>query len=323
MTAISNLSRTSTSRPSIRLIVALALLFSPLATLQAKIYSWKDKDGKVHYSDKAIKNAGQATITFKKFTSSWQQYKIKITDTDNALSDEEKLRIQQDVNWVYQFYNQKMFFDMHKTIPISIRLFKTEENYIRYLATLDYSGKNTRGVYFPLRNEVFVYINQNKRELTFNTIKHEVSHAILRNTTPFVPAWLNEGMAENMEFLIRKDSQFFQFAHRENHRIFQRDIAKHINVNLKEFLRLKSTDFRSQNKERGNSNQAIAGELVRMLLSSSTGRSFLGRIVHKYKRGDRTFTTYLVDKHYTGGLVVLQNNWNRWAQRQHSKKFAL
>lgn len=305
-------------------IVLVMMLTACSAISQAKIYSWTDKNGKVHYGDRKVNNVEQTQVEIKTNTSTWQQYNIVVTDVDGVLSDAEKSTIQKDVNWVYRFYKQVMYFDMHKTIPISIRLFNTQEDYGKYRVSLGYSdGKKSWGVFLPARNEIVLYINTRERALTFNTIKHEVSHAILENTAGFVPAWLDEGMAENIEYLELQESKFSLLPHRGNHWVVNRDAKKGIPVNLKELLSLKSSSFRSQNKEKGNTNQEVAGELVRMLLSSGPGRSFLGRIVHKYKRGDRTFARYLVDDHYTGGLVVLQDNWNRWALRKTSEAIRL
>lgn len=301
-----------------------AILAFGAAISHAKIYSWTDKSGKVHYGDRKVNNVEQTQVEVKTSTSKWQQYNINVIDVDRVLTDVEKATIQKDVNWVYRFYKQVMYFDMHKTIPISIRLFQTKEDYGKYRVSVGYSdGKKSWGVFLPARNEIVLYLNTRKRALTFNTIKHEVSHAILENTAGFVPAWLDEGMAENIEYLQLQGSQFSILPHWGNHWAVHWDAKKGVTINLKELLSLKSSSFRSQNKEKGNTNQEVAGELVRMLLSSRPGRNFLGRIVHKYKRGDRTYARYMVDEHYTGGLVVLQNNWNRWARREKSGRINL
>ena len=308
----------------LKLAASLCCLLSLSLPTYAEIYSWKDKNGNMHFSDKKIEGIGQKRVNIKVKTSEWGKYVIDINDVDGILTEQEKQRIQEDVNAVYQFFDRKLYFDIHKTVPVNIRLYEKKEDYQRYV--LDTNSKasiNSRGIYFPKTNEIALYLNPKERWRTFWTIKHETSHAIVDTVTPFVPSWLNEGLAENMEALGVNRNDFFLYPHRENHRNAENAHKRGNNLDVKKFLSLSSTKFYKQLKSEGSSHQTHAGELVRLFLSTKPGLKFVIRLIHIYERGARTYGSHLAKEHYTGGLKVLQNDWNRWVSRPESQKLKL
>lgn len=303
------------------------LLFSLLIfsfSVNAQIYRWVDESGKVHYSDKKPEGAKQEEVHLKKHDSQWQQYVIEVNDVDNILTAEEKKRIEDDVNDVYRFFDEVLYFDIYKTVPVKIRLYETQNSYIRHLKSKGSTNIfNSRGVYYPASNEIILYLNPEERWRTFWTIKHETSHAIVDTLTPFVPRWLNEGIAENMEALGVSEKSFFLHPHHENFNSINKAYKNGTRFDIAEFLSLPSKDYDRHATSAGRFRQSFVGELVRMLLSSKSGKVFLNRLIHSYERGDRTFSTYLVDKHYLGGMIVMQNNWTRWVNRPGSTKLEL
>ncbi len=298
------------------------LLLSPQTN--SEIYSWKDENGKTHFSDKARKGRKSEQINLQIQESSWEKYIIEIIDIDNVLTKEETTQIQIDVNNIYQFFDKKLHFDIYKTVPVKIRLYKKKEDYLTYLSKKTNSNhKNSRGVYFRKTNEIILYLNPEERWRTLWTIKHETSHAIVDTLTPFVPAWLNEGLAENMECLSIDNNNFRLTPHNENHRNAQASNNKGKTLNVKMFLSLSSNDYYESMRQGKSPNQTYAGELTRMLLSTRTGKNFVSRLIHIYERGSRKYSSHLVKKHYIGGLSVLQNNWNTWIDRTNSQNINL
>ncbi|WP_079254109.1 DUF4124 domain-containing protein [Endozoicomonas arenosclerae] len=311
----------------IRMICIVYLLLISLSSI-AKIYSWVDEKGVRHYSSHA-KSADAKEVNVDVPDSNWQKMDIKIIDIGFDLTDQEHQRIQRDVNTVYQFFDKKLFFDIYKTVPVSIRIFGSKEDYVNYnLRHQDLSAQSksttvhTLGRYLPKTNEILVYQHKN-RDRTFSTIKHEVSHAITDTLTPFVPSWLNEGVAENMETIgIQKDSLFIG-SHRTNLYNLRRYDSDDKLLAIKDFMSLTSRDWRKQNRNTDYALQIQAGEFTRMLLSSPTGLNFISRLMHNYKRGDRTIAYYLVDDEYFGGLGTLESKWSLWVKRKESGQFAL
>lgn len=81
--------------------------------------------------------------------------------------------------------------------PIVICLFANRSSYVRYVAEHAPSGVNRRALFVKGEDAGFVYVY---RQPHFETdLRHEVTHAILHSMLPFLPLWLDEGLAEYFE----------------------------------------------------------------------------------------------------------------------------
>lgn len=292
------------------LIFALCLL--PVFA-QAEIYRYTDENGVVHFGDRKVPDRQQETVTVRGSASDWQRFQIDIeTRGDVMLSDAERSRITTDVNNVYRFFDDILYFDLYKTVPVNIRVLPDKTAYQRYVAAnINGNVPPSRGIFLSRTNQIVVYIRED-RDGTFRTISHETAHAIVASLTPYVPAWLNEGLAEQMEMLSAKNGHLQLRAHPENTAVVQYLQARHLLPEVEDFLAMQSRDWRNHYNDQGYSLQSQTGEFVYFLLSTPTGRSFLVRLIHQYQRGDRTLAAHLVDEHYVGGMRVMQDNWALW-----------
>lgn len=290
----------------------------------AEIYSWKDANGKMHFGDRKLEGVNQKEVTVRSHKSSWKTFEIEINDVNGVLTSEEREQIKKDVNSVYQFYDKSLYFDIYKTVPVKIRLFEMKSDYEQYTSSkYQANGKHTRGIYFSSTNEIVVYLNVAERFRTFMTIKHETSHAIVDTLTPFIPSWLNEGLAENMEVVGVENGAFYLEPHKENYRSLSWFDKQERMLDVKRFLLLTSMKFRQQQRQGRSPNQTHAGELVRMFLSQKTGKSFITRLVHIYERGSNILSAIPADEYYIGGLRVMQDDWDRWVRRSRSVRVVL
>ena len=310
----------------IHFILSLIVSSMVLASVSAysEIYRWKDENGKTHFSDKVVESVEQKNIKLKINKSKWKRYIVEVDDVDSILTDTERLRIEIDVNAVYQFYDEKLYFDFYKTVPVKIRLYEKQENYQSYLSDRGYkNNKGTRGVYLPKSNEIVLYLNKKDRWRTFWTIKHEASHAIVDSLTAHTPAWFNEGLAENMESLGLREDIFFLYPHTENKRSINRAKKSGNRLRVDDFLSLNSRDYYASMKNGDSRYQAYSGELVRMLLTDERGKNIIRRMLHIYKSGSRSYSSHIIEEHYFGGLTALQIHWDAWVIRDSSKKILL
>lgn len=305
------------------LICLFAITLSAQNTF-AEIYTWRDEKGVLHFGDKLIDGIEQEKVKTAEHKSYWQKYVINIYDVDNVLTEDETKRISKDVNVIYQFYDKKLFFDIYKTVPVSIHIFSEQSGYRAFLSSLGYADKgNSRGMYLPKENKIALFVNPKQRWRTFWTVKHEVSHAIVDTLAPYAPAWLNEGLAENMESISARDNEFYMLPHSENfiaNRVLSQDYSA---FNLRKILNSHRRAFYAANISTKGRNQASVGEFVRMLLSSSLGRKFLIQVVHSYQSDRSLPKADFVDKFYTGGFVALESDWMEWIKRPESGSFAL
>lgn len=88
--------------------------------------------------------------------------------------------------------------------PIVICLFATHASYVRYVSEHAPAGVNRRALFVKGEDAGFVYVY---RHSGFETdLRHEVTHAILHSMLPFLPLWLDEGLAEYFEVRANRRS---------------------------------------------------------------------------------------------------------------------
>jgi len=282
----------------------------------AEIYKWVDEDGKIHFSDRKDRGVEQEVVNVKPGASKWSRFDIKVKAVDVELSDEENQQIVDGVNNVYEFFDRVMSFDMYRTVPVNILIFKDSAEYQKYLIRSNRGmAVASYGLYIPSEHQIAVYVREN-RSLTFKTIKHEVSHAVVDTIVPYAPAWLNEGLAEQMEMLERDESGLYFERHQENRWVVAQAREQGRLTDIDQFLRLSSNKWRHSEMSGHGSLRAQSGQFLSFLLSKPTRRNFVVRLMHNFNRGDRTLAYYLVDDNYIGGVSMLGLDWRRWLHEQ-------
>ena len=220
------------------------------------------------------------------------------------------------MNNVYEFFDRVMSFDMYETVPVNILIFKNSAEYRDYLVRKNRGmSVASYGLYIPSEHQIVVYVQKN-RSLTFKTIKHEVSHAVVDTIVPYAPAWLNEGLAEQMEMLERDESGLYFERHHENQWVVDQAREQGRLAAIDQLLKLPSNKWRHSDLSGRGSLRAQSGQFVYFLFSKPTSRNFVVRLMHNFNRGDRTISYYLVDDNYIGGVTMLGLDWRRWLHDQ-------
>ena len=295
-------------------VFALFVIFA--STVSAKIYKWVDEDGKVHFSDRLDHSVQQEVVNVKPSASKWSRFEIDVKAVDIELSEEEHRQIVDGVNNVYEFFDRVMSFDMYETVPVNILIFKNSAEYRDYLVRKNRGmSVASYGLYIPSEHQIVVYVQKN-RSLTFKTIKHEVSHAVVDTIVPYAPAWLNEGLAEQMEMLERDESGLYFERHHENQWVVDQAREQGRLAAIDQLLKLPSNKWRHSDLSGRGSLRAQSGQFVYFLFSKPTSRNFVVRLMHNFNRGDRTISYYLVDDNYIGGVTLLGLDWRRWLHDQ-------
>jgi hypothetical protein len=244
-------------------------------SVQAEIYKWVDENGKVHFGDKKVRGAKQETVKLAKTSSDWARFDIKVKAEDVFLTESEMRHIVDGVNYVYEFFDKVLYFDIYKSVPVNILVLKDRQTYVNYLTGKSaLSAAASYGVYFRDENQIIVYIRED-REQTFRTIRHEVSHAIVDTIMPYAPAWINEGLAEQMETINRSSSGLYIESHSINRKSVARAVRRDSLTRITDFLKLPSDKWRHSLGDGKKSLQSHAGQFVYFLLSSPPNRKFV------------------------------------------------
>lgn len=308
--------RTSVSMKAVNRGLVCLLMLIAASLSHATIYKWVDEDGRVHFSDRKNHRVEQEVVSVKPSSSTWSRFDIRIQTVDVELTEEENQQIADDVNNVYEFFNRVMSFDMYKTVPVNLLIFKDSTAYRNYLISKNKGHAiASYGLYIPSEHQIVVYVQKN-RSRTFKTIKHEVSHAVVDNIVPYAPAWLHEGLAEQMEMLERDQTGLYFERHRRNLQVVARARENGQLKDIDQFLKLRSNKWQHSDRSGQGSVRAQAGQFLYFLLSRPTSRSFVVRLMHNFNRGDRTLSYYLVDENYIGGVAMLELEWENWLSKQ-------
>jgi hypothetical protein len=80
---------------------------------------------------------------------------------------------------------------------IEVNLFASRRSYQKFLAVRVPDGLSRAALFVKGADMGRVYVHQHR---SFDTdVRHECTHAILHNSLPYVPLWLDEGLAEYFE----------------------------------------------------------------------------------------------------------------------------
>lgn len=80
---------------------------------------------------------------------------------------------------------------------IQVHLFRSKSNYQRYLAVRVPDGVKRQAFFMPGTDAGRIYAYRHRGMET--DVRHETTHALLRNALPYIPLWLDEGLAEYFE----------------------------------------------------------------------------------------------------------------------------
>ncbi len=81
--------------------------------------------------------------------------------------------------------------------PIVINVFQSRRNYQEFVARVAPDGQERRALYVQSETHGSVYAYLHAELMT--DLRHETTHAILHSSLPFLPLWLDEGLAEYFE----------------------------------------------------------------------------------------------------------------------------
>jgi hypothetical protein len=294
--------------------ISLSLLLFA-ASASAQIYRWVDDNGRVQFSDKPHSQQAEV-VKLRSSASGWKPLNIEVIQQGSLQGGSARLdeaKVQRDVNLVYRFYDEVIYFDFYRQVPVKIHLLPNRAEYIAFVRkAMGADGSQSLGLYVPSLHEIAVYIHEDEiggLESTYATIRHEASHAILHSLAERMPLWLNEGMAEQMETLVATDGELAILPHRNNRAVCLQRRQRVGDVLA--FVEIKSDRWQKANLAEGT-NQSMAGQLVYFLLSRSYGRSLITRLLQDYKRGVNVRSYYLLDEHYVGGRQTLNIHWRQW-----------
>lgn len=81
--------------------------------------------------------------------------------------------------------------------PIQVMLFRSYKSYLDYLVPKIPQASHRKAIYYRNGDVSQIYAYQSRSLL--KDLRHEMTHAVLHQHLPFIPLWLDEGLAECLE----------------------------------------------------------------------------------------------------------------------------
>lgn len=125
---------------------------------------------------------------------------MEVSETETFICRSE-VRIGQNelpqlVNTLRDEINQALELGDNKGL-LELYLFKNRRNFVEYVSLRIPEGANRQALYVKGedRSRVYIYNHSAVRD----DIRHECTHAILHQALPYMPLWMDEGLAEYFE----------------------------------------------------------------------------------------------------------------------------
>lgn len=116
--------------------------------------------------------------------------------SEYELSDAEGQALLAEMNQLREELERLLHIEVEHD-PIEVNLFATRRSYQKFLAVRVPEGADRAALYVKGADMGRVYVHRHRN---FDTdLRHECTHAILHNALPYVPLWLDEGLAEYFE----------------------------------------------------------------------------------------------------------------------------
>ena len=280
------------------------------------IYQWKDKQGRIYFSDEAPKHQVSATIDQKTFTST-NQFTLNLDQQHAALPAFAADYIKRDINSIYRILIKEWSLKQVDPISFNVKLFDDEHQFNAYKARVAPRLGTAGGFYIPRLREASV-LTRRQPDRTYAITRHEAVHAINHQAFGRLPTWLNEGLAEYFEDLD------FQYG---NHAIVNPDphklklLQEASLPSLNDYFSMNTNEWYQEDKK--SLHYAMAWSVVYFLLSSSTNKAFLLRLLNQlstdYCKSINTLA--FIAQHYPGGSAVFSQQWQQFLSSSATRHY--
>lgn len=226
----------------------------------------------------------------------------------------DRSRIQYEVATVYGFYRHVLGIEVDWNSLPRIKVFADVNDYVAYIyEQMQHNASRSKGIFMSQRNTILLYRHPEAIggiESTYATLRHELSHALMRAYAPTIPDWINEGLAEQLETITRSANGSFVLHANSGNRKRYYDKQQHA-LDLKRFITLRNDLWRKTKREYG-AHQYMAGQLFYWLLSHEEGVEQVKSLLEGYHQRQVRHSYLWLQEHYPGGVMTLAEQWQKW-----------
>ena len=209
------------------------------------------------------------------------------------ISEKDRRYIEDGVRFLYRYYDR--IFGFEDDVKVKVRIFGKYKRYLGYEKEVT-DTRSDAGFYSPMYNECVIN-GERERAQVLATVFHEASHAILTQTVPTLPLWINEGLAEYFERLELEDGGMV-IRHQDD-----RFYNLRYRLGNKKLLSLNSYF------ELNDDTRSMAWSILHYLMSTGEGQDSIFAMLRDMEKNPGLSSVEIIDRNYKGGTEQLQKDW--------------
>jgi hypothetical protein len=276
------------------------------------IYQWRDAEGRLHFGDQPPETAVSENLSER--YSNTLPFEIIIDGIGYQVPVPLRDKLATSVVKIFAIYRQALDIQYADAREFRIMIYGSEAEFRQYQKRVAPVLENAAGFYSTANNQITTWAIPNEQAL-LRLIIHECSHAISAASAHNIPTWLNEGLAEYFEQLhLHGLSAEVPL----NRHWLQALRQSRFNQDPEWLASIVSAPHQRWYAANGPENMAYAASwsLVWYLMDSTDGRKLISRLLTS-AHPDEHASRRLIDRHWPGGFIALEQSWRRW--HQHAK----
>jgi hypothetical protein len=236
------------------------------------------------------------------------------------LSDLQQKGIVFGIECIQKTYEDLFGFTFPEGFKIKVVLFQQKQDF------LDYQRKTINKVisesgYFSTANAEAVTWLQGDFKRMVGVLFHEASHMLLMQQVPWVPLWINEGLAEYFESLNLFDGTRCICLQESRMSWCEHWLKTGFPVGFQRFFAMNRDQWNAFDKANNNAGYTMGYSIVYFLMTGPRTQSILKEILWDFKRnGYKADSVATINQYYPGGIRKLEMHWKRWIPRAKPKQ---
>jgi hypothetical protein len=236
---------------------------------------------------------------------------VTITPVEIELSRANEKQIREEVQHIYRTYVELLGWKARPQRAVKVRIFGKPEPWNTFNKDVD--PRFAKRAYFD-GNEIVMH-GASLNTAVLETLRHEVSHAILHMEIGYAPLWIDEGLAEAFRHHGLGSSTMRVSPNRAGLELVRMLIREGKLKTWTQYFDLPFDQWRAGSASDERMNYRIAATMMSFLLSSRSGTHCLRNVLFQGKKSGfgierRSF------ENYCGDLKKLDTEWRAWVQTQ-------
>lgn len=275
----------------------------------SRIYKWVDKQGKVHFTDKAPQQHGSTDLS-NKYQRKEQYFRLTVAQEGKTLPVWLKDKLTADTRKVFQIMTNRLSLEDLRQVTLTIKVFDQQSQFDRYRSQVAPATKTNSGFYNPKLN-IAAVMRQRNDQNTYAVARHEATHVIIAGLFGFIPSWFTEGLAEYFEQLELSGQLAIIKPNKYWLNLLARQLDQNQLMGFDQYFGFNGKNWYAQDL---STMYATAWSIVFYLMEKPESQELLG----KYMKALSKDKCQIIDaksffnQNYPGGLMAFEKGWRKW-----------